>query len=176
MRAIRFADLVNGQDVRMVERGSRFRLAFETSQAIRTLSEVAGQYFERDLAFESDVLGQEDFSHTAPAKRADDLVRPDAASDRRLIEIISGQPRVFRKDWRLNEIAFSLVSGEQSFGLFTQPRVVAAHLRQMDCPRLSLKLQRLVEQSVQFFPAFWCHDRLAATMCRRLSNLRRPQS
>ena len=52
MSAIRFANFVNGQDVRMVERRGRFRLTLETSQAIRILYEDGGQRFERHLAFE----------------------------------------------------------------------------------------------------------------------------
>src|SRR5262245_31659161 len=157
MRAFGFADLVNGQDVWMVESGGRLRLPLKPEQAIRILFDGGGQYFERDLAFESGVLGQEDFSHAASAEQADDLVWPDAPPDRSLIEIIRGRPRGFRKDWRVNEIAFSLVSGEQSLRLFTQPPVVAAHLRQMGRPRFLLKLQSFVEQSVQFFPLFRRH-------------------
>src|SRR5262245_35582876 len=99
MRAFGFADLVNGQDVWMVESGGRLRLPLKPEQAIRILFDGGGQYFERDLAFESGVLGQEDFSHAASAEQADDLVWPDAPPDRRLIEIIRGRPRGFRKDW-----------------------------------------------------------------------------
>src|SRR5262245_22216010 len=119
MRAISFADLVNGQNVGMVERRGRLRFAFETAHAIQILNEGGWQYFERDLAFESGVLGQKDFAHSALAELADDLIRPDAAPDRRLIASIIRQPLSLRKDWRVNETALPLVSGDQSLGLLT---------------------------------------------------------
>src|SRR5262245_10446723 len=83
MRAIDFADLVNSENAGMVERRNGFRLAFKSSDAIRILSEGCGKHFDRDFAFKPGVLGQENFSHSAPAKPAGDLIRPDPASDRR---------------------------------------------------------------------------------------------
>src|SRR5215510_13327950 len=153
MRAISFADLVNRQDVWVVERGGRFRFVFESSYAIRIFCEGGGQYFERDLAFESGILGQEDFSHPATAEQADDLVMPDAAPDRRLIAIIIRQPRSPHENWRVNEAALPLVRSDKSLGLRAQLLVIATHPRQMGCPRFSLKLQGLVEQGIQFFPS-----------------------
>src|SRR5262245_32643290 len=151
-----FADLVNGEDVGMVERRGCLRFAFKTAHAIRILGEGGGQQFECDLAFEPGVLDQEYFSHSAPPKPADDFVRPDAAPDQRFIAIIR-ERRSLHKDGRLNEAALPLVSGDQSLGLLAQLLVAAAHLRQKGRPRFSLKLQSLVEQSIQFFPAFGCH-------------------
>src|SRR5262245_60309373 len=104
----------------MVSGARRFCLALKAACSIQTLSEGAGQYFERNLALESGVFGQEDFSHAAPAEQADDLVWPDAASDGRLIEILRGRPRGFRKDRRVNETPFPLVRSDQSPDLFTQ--------------------------------------------------------
>src|SRR5262245_322217 len=157
MRAFGFADLVNGQDVWMIESGGRLRLPLKAEQAIRILCDGGGQQFERDLTFKPDVLGQIDFAHSSLAKQADDLVGPDTAPDRRLIIFIIRQPLWPREDWRVNETALPLVCGDQSHGLLAQLLVVAAHFRQMDCPGFSLKLQDLVEQSVQFFPLFRRH-------------------
>src|SRR5262245_22475975 len=72
MRAISFADLVNCQDVGMIQRGGCLCFALETSHAIRILCEGCGQHFERDLTFEPEVLGQENFAHSTTAKLADD--------------------------------------------------------------------------------------------------------
>src|SRR5262245_31575146 len=63
------------------------------------------------------------------------------------------------KDWRVDEAAFSLMSGDQSLGLLAQLLVVTAHLREQGCPRICRKLQCLMEESFQFFPAFRCHRR-----------------
>jgi len=60
------------------------------------------------------------------------------------------------------------VCGDQSLGLTAQLLVVATHLRQMGCPRLSLKLQGFVEQSVQFFPSLRCH-RYSSLISQRLA-------
>ena len=51
-----------------------------------------GSALSATLRSSRDVLGQEDFSHSAPAELADDLVRPDAPPDRRLIAVIVHQP------------------------------------------------------------------------------------
>src|SRR4030095_7927825 len=158
MRAISFADLVNGQDVWVVERGGRFRFVFETSHAIRIFCEGGGQYFERDLAFESGIFCQEDFSHPATAEQADDLVMPDAAPDRRLIAIIIRAPRSARENWRVNEAALPLVGSDKSLGLRAQLLVIATHPPQMGRPRFPLKLQSLVEQVIQFFPSLRRHS------------------
>src|SRR5689334_12490917 len=56
--------------------------------------------------------------------------------------------------------------GDQSLGLRAQLLVVAATLRQMICPRLSLKLQGFVEQSIQFFPSLRLHSYCRVIRCR----------
>jgi hypothetical protein len=114
------------------------------------LCEGDGQRFERDFAFEPAIFGQINLAHSTSTEQADDLVMPDAAPDRGFIAIVR-ERHGLRQDRRVNEAAVSLVRGEQPLGLLAQLLVVAAHLRQMGCPRFALKLQRLVEPQRSVF-------------------------
>jgi hypothetical protein len=67
MRRAVIADLVNGDDVRVVKRAGRARLLLEPEQPLVVLRSFVEQQFERDLSFEPHVAGQKDFSHPAGA-------------------------------------------------------------------------------------------------------------
>jgi hypothetical protein len=67
-------DFVNGDDVRMIERGSRFRLLHEAAHAFLVLPELRREQFERDLAVEPHVLGKINLAPPTCAERGEDLV------------------------------------------------------------------------------------------------------
>ena len=69
VRAVDFADLVNGEDVRMVERRGRPRLLLEAAHAVRVCGEAAGSSLSATLRLEPRVLGQVDFPHPAQAEQ-----------------------------------------------------------------------------------------------------------
>ena len=50
--AVLLADLVDGADIGMVQRGSRARLSAKTLQSLRILRHVVGQKFQRNEATE----------------------------------------------------------------------------------------------------------------------------
>src|SRR5688572_16464025 len=70
----RFADLVNGYYVRMIERGNGPRLLLETPHSVETLSELGRQQFERNFAFEPRVLSKVNLPHPSRAKRLQNSV------------------------------------------------------------------------------------------------------
>ena len=67
--AVGIADLVDRDDVRVVERRRRARLALETAHALLVLGEAHRQQFQRRLAVQRDVLGEINLAH---ATRADE--------------------------------------------------------------------------------------------------------
>ena len=71
--AVVFADVVDGQDIRMVERSRGSRLVFEPAQAVGVAAHRIGQDLDRDVAVEPIVVGAVDQSHTALADFLDDM-------------------------------------------------------------------------------------------------------
>ena len=72
------ADVVDGTDVRIVQRGNRARFLLEALPRFRIRGERAGQHLDRDRAIEPDVARAVDLAHPSSTKRSDDFVRPEA--------------------------------------------------------------------------------------------------
>src|SRR5262245_37873901 len=81
-------DLKNGDDVRMVERRGGAGLLLEASHPLSIQSELLRQEFERQLASESRVLGEVNFSHTSPTQQRKNLVAAKLPRCQRLRVII----------------------------------------------------------------------------------------
>ncbi len=78
-----FADVVDGADVGMVERGGGAGFALEAFEGLRIASEIVGEKFERDEAAEAGVFGFVDDAHAAAAEFFDDAVMRDRLADQR---------------------------------------------------------------------------------------------
>src|SRR5581483_6742919 len=72
--ALMFADLVNGANVRMIQRRCRARLPPEPLQRLRICGHTLGQKFEGHEAPQFDVFGLVDHAHTATAEPLDNAV------------------------------------------------------------------------------------------------------
>ena len=72
------ADVVDGADVRMRQRGNRSCLALESRAAIRIGGEVGRQHLHRHRAIEPRVTGCVDLAHSAGSKGRNDFVRAEA--------------------------------------------------------------------------------------------------
>jgi hypothetical protein len=75
------AEVVDGEDVRMRERGDGPRFALETRTSVRVLGEARGKHLERDVSPETRVLGAVDLAHAALAQPLDDTVPGDLCAD-----------------------------------------------------------------------------------------------
>ena len=71
------ADVVDGEDVRVGERGERPRLALEPRDPVGVARDGLGEDLDGDLAAETGVAGAVDLSHPAGAEWAEDLVRTE---------------------------------------------------------------------------------------------------
>jgi len=77
------ADLVNGADVGVIQRGSGAGLALETFESLRIGGQRVRQEFERDAAAEIEIFGFIDDAHAASAEFREDAVMGDGAADQR---------------------------------------------------------------------------------------------
>ena len=80
--AVLFADVVNGADVGMIERGSGFGFALEAFERLRVVREIVGEEFQGDEAIEARVFGFVDDAHSAAAEFFDDAVMGNCAADK----------------------------------------------------------------------------------------------
>ena len=96
VHAVLVADVVNGADVRVVQRGDGAGLALEPAPAIRVCRDLARQHLDGDAAPQPIVVGTIDLAHAAFAERGDDLIgaEPGAGFERHVDNIIIHGSRV----------------------------------------------------------------------------------
>ncbi len=68
------ADVVDGADVRVVERGRRLGLALEAAQGLGILGDVVRQELQGDKTVEARIFRLVDHTHAATAQLLDDAV------------------------------------------------------------------------------------------------------
>jgi hypothetical protein len=74
------ADIIDGDDVGVIERGDGAGFLLEALSARRVGGEIGRKDFQCDFACESSVARAVDFSHAAGAERGKDFVRAEAGS------------------------------------------------------------------------------------------------
>jgi hypothetical protein len=72
------ANVVDGNDVRMVQRGDRASLAFETLATVAVGHPGGGQNLDRHVAAKTRIVSPVDLAHAAGAEHLRDLVRPES--------------------------------------------------------------------------------------------------
>ena len=77
--------LVDRDDVRMVDRRGQLRLVEEAVTERFVLGEAGSEQLERDLPLESQILGQVDDAHPAPAQQRFDPVAGELGADPRVV-------------------------------------------------------------------------------------------
>ncbi len=98
------ADLVDGADVGMVQRGGRARLSAKTLQSLRVLRHVIGKKFQRDKTTKRVILGFIDNPHAAATQLFDDSVVRDGLADR---DVGNGCAAVIQEIVEIGEWSFS---------------------------------------------------------------------
>jgi hypothetical protein len=78
--AVLEADVVDGEDVRVVQRAGRAGLELEPTPALRIGRRRFGQHLDGDRAIETCVAGPVDLAHATGAQRCEDLVWTEAAA------------------------------------------------------------------------------------------------
>jgi hypothetical protein len=80
-RAAGFADVVNGENVRVIQRGDGAGLLFETAQALSVARERFRKDLQRHFAAETRVARAIHFAHAAGADQRNDFVRSNFAAN-----------------------------------------------------------------------------------------------
>ncbi len=73
-RALVDAEIMDGEDIRMGERGHCLRFALESIDPVGILGEGGCDDLQSDIALQPGIAGSVDLAHPAGAKEADDLV------------------------------------------------------------------------------------------------------
>ena len=81
--AVALADVVDGGNIRMIQRGGSLRFAGEPLHPLRVRGELAGQDLQRDGPVQSRVAREIDLSHSAGTEQRQDLVVTDGSADER---------------------------------------------------------------------------------------------
>ena len=84
--AVRFVDLVNGADVRVIERGGGKGFPLESFSGRGIILHFRGQKFQRDMAAQLEVFGFVDHTHPAAAELRQNAVMRDGFPDHRRFE------------------------------------------------------------------------------------------
>ena len=79
--SVLLADVVNGANIRMIQRGCGLRFALETGKSLRVASNFLRQEFERDEAMKPGVFRFVNDAHPAAAQFFDDAVVGNRASN-----------------------------------------------------------------------------------------------
>ena len=87
MLAVRFVDLVNRADVRVIERGGGKGFALESFSGRGIILHFRGQKFQRDMAAQLEVFGFVDHTHPAAAELRQNAVMRDGFPDHRRFEV-----------------------------------------------------------------------------------------
>jgi hypothetical protein len=75
-------DVVDGENIRMVERSGRTGFLLEAMETFRIGGERRWQDFDRHVAPEARVARAVDFAHAAASKRGDDLISAETNAGR----------------------------------------------------------------------------------------------
>jgi hypothetical protein len=81
--AIVFADVVDGVDVEMIQRGGCLRFAFEAAEGLLVASHFVGKKFQRDEALQASVFGFVNYAHASGTEIFDDAVMGDGETNQR---------------------------------------------------------------------------------------------
>ena len=79
--AVIFTDVVDGADIRVIERGGGAGFTLEPIERLGIVSEIVGKKFESDEAAEASVFSFVDDAHSAAAEFFDDAVMRDGLAD-----------------------------------------------------------------------------------------------
>ena len=121
---------------------------FKTTQPAFIASELRRKHFDRNLASETNILGQVDLAHSAGSEHGNNFVmrQQRAGSDAFVTFVVHDLLRRF--EHRLGQEIRRFVGGlQQRLHFFSQLRVAAAVLVEKLRARFRLQLERLIKQA-----------------------------
>src|SRR5262245_55414985 len=146
---------MNGDDVRMIERGYCARLLTETLDALGVFGETRRQQLERHLPFQPRVARQIDLTHSSAPDLTYHLIMANRLPG---AQFFQGQPvgGDFR-GWGFDETPGALVESDQRFNLTAQLIAAAAGFDKKSLALRRPSIQRFLQQLIYLFPTFRRH-------------------
>jgi hypothetical protein len=167
--AILLADVVNGADVWMIQRGRGASLALEPAQRLAVVGQVVCQELENYGATEPRVLRSVDHTHSASAKLLDDAVVGERLADQGISAlrhdgVLSGDRQRGQLDGRTLQKVFRVRFGvEQRSNPAFERLVTGAGVPQKRVALRHRALQYGLEQVIELFPVIQVHRRFHRT-------------
>ena len=165
--AVLLADVMNGADVGMIQRGRGSSLALEPAQRLPVASQFVRQELQRDEAMEPGVLRFVDHAHAAAAELLDDAVVGEGLADQGI-----GAPAGALSLWsRASDSAATSIAGrsrkcfasrfrtQQCADLPFQRLVARAGVPEKRVALLGRTLQHGLEEAIELFPVIQVHRR-----------------
>jgi hypothetical protein len=145
------ADIVNGENVRMIQRGDRTRLALETCQRVDAARD-GREDLDRDVAGEPGIVGAVDFTHAAGAKGAADFIRAEPCARLELARFRQQllPQRAVERPSRLQDRILVVVLTQELLDRTPDPGIVAAVRIEKCLARVAWQPQRLIEERIEF--------------------------
>src|SRR5215212_594067 len=160
MSSLRFADLMNRDDIWMIQRRDRARFLAEPAQSIFICDEVIGQQFEGHAAAQSRIMGQVDFSHSTAAEKFEDLVWTKRLARQRACLMGGEQFGCNFQSRRANKLASLLVRGKERFHFPKQRRITSTNLSEESRTICWCKLKRRVIHLADLLVTLRSHMRI----------------
>ena len=146
------ADVMDGADVRVVQRRRRPRFTRESAQCVRIRRELVGDELERHRAAESRVFGLIHDAHAAAADLFDDVIVGNSLANQGFGSIPG------RFDRRpLQEVAGRLFQQEQRSEVSLEPWIARAQLTEKHLPVRRRQLQCRLQQAVELSESVRIH-------------------
>ena len=111
--AVHVTDLVDGDDIRVVERRSGARLLLETTNRFSVAGERGPKQLQGNLAVKPRVVRLVHLAHPAPADERDDVIGADAARQQARVLFVGYRLGLHAHRRREDEIPGGFVCGEQ---------------------------------------------------------------
>jgi hypothetical protein len=161
VQAVRAAHVVDGDEVRVVERGDRAGLSLEARDALRVGDELGRENLQRDPSAEARVEGEIDLAHAPRAEQFFYPVSPDLAPRERraLAPVRLARQRTRRRAHRgaREESARALLRSQEAHDFAAKLLVARARGRDEPLALAGGKLRGRVQQLVNLSPEFRVH-------------------
>ena len=148
------AKFVDGDDVRMMERGRRARLTMQPPHLLLIFDERRGQKLERNFAIEALVQSRINQSHAAFTDSRENLIVANCFANKRFIVTFGKRSKRVLDNGSLQRTLRPLLIMEQGFDFASQHFVIAASAGKKISALICAKHKRRVKDIFDFLVSF----------------------
>jgi hypothetical protein len=164
--AVLLADVMNGADVGMIQRGRGPSFALEPAQCLPVASQIVGEELEGHEATKAGILRFVDHAHAAAAELLDDAVVGEGMADQgvsalwRVLGLVGGERSCGHFDSRsFQEVLRVGLPTQQGADLPFQRLITGARPSEKRVALLGRPLEHGLEEAIELFPMIQVHRR-----------------